>query len=69
MSILLRKFYEETQDTFELQLLAGAEGLDNDISWIYLYEDMDNMDFLRGGELTITTGMMSKRPQLAIQFD
>ncbi len=60
MSILLRKFYEETQDTFELQLLAGAEGLDNDISWIYLYEDMDNMDFLRGGELTITTGMMSK---------
>ncbi len=60
MSILLRKFYEETQDTFELQLLAGAEGLDNEVSWIYLYEDMDNMDFLRGGELTITTGMMSQ---------
>lgn len=60
MSILLRKFYEETQDTFELQLLAGAEGLNNDVSWIYLYEDMDNMDFLRGGELTITTGIMSQ---------
>lgn len=59
MSIVLRKFYEETQDSFELQLLAGAEGLDNEVSWIYLYEDMGNMDFLRGGELTITTGMMS----------
>lgn len=56
MAILLSDLFHTSKDIYKLQLIAGKEGLSQSVLWVYLAEDM-NEDFLRGGELVITTGM------------
>jgi hypothetical protein len=57
MSIILADLYHATQDTYQLQLLAGAAGLQRPIDWVQFTEDIATTDFLKGHELIITTGM------------
>ena len=56
MAILLSDLFHTSKDIYKLQLIAGKEGLSQSVLWVYLAEDM-NEDFLRGGELVITTGI------------
>lgn len=57
MSIILADLFHATQKTYQLQLLAGATGLNTPIDWVQFTEDRATTDFLKGGELIITTGM------------
>ncbi|OFV70432.1 PucR family transcriptional regulator [Acetobacterium wieringae] len=57
MSIILADLFHATKKTYQLQLLAGATGLNNPIDWVQFTEDSATTDFLKGGELIITTGM------------
>ncbi|WP_373484569.1 PucR family transcriptional regulator [Acetobacterium sp.] len=57
MSIILADLYQATQNTYQLQLLAGAAGLQRPIDWVQFTEDIATIDFLKGRELIITTGM------------
>jgi hypothetical protein len=57
MSIILADLFHATQKTYHLQLLAGATGLNTPIDWVQFTEDSATTDFLKGGELIITTGM------------
>ena len=57
MSILLADLFHATQKTYQLQLLAGTAGLNTAIDWVQFTEDSATTDFLKGGELIITTGM------------
>ncbi|MBA2297883.1 MAG: PucR family transcriptional regulator ligand-binding domain-containing protein, partial [Actinobacteria bacterium] len=41
----------------ELELAAGADGLDNLVSWVHVSELADPTPWLEGGELLITTGL------------
>ncbi len=58
MAILLKELYEETKETYGLQLVAGSSGLDHTMSWVYISEDPGTLEFLQGGELIITTGIL-----------
>lgn len=58
MAILLRDLYKETKSTYGLDLIAGEEGLDHLMNWVYISEDPDTLEFLHGGELIITTGVL-----------
>lgn len=58
MAILLRDLYKETKDTYGLDLIAGEEGLDHLMNWVYISEDPGTLEFLHGGELIITTGVL-----------
>lgn len=58
MSVLLQTLYEETKKTFGLTVLAGASGLENPVSWIYIAESLAGPGYLNGGELIITTGIL-----------
>ena len=58
MAILLRDLYKETKSTYGLDLIAGEEGLDNLMNWVYISEDPGTLEFLHGGELIITTGVL-----------
>ena len=60
MAVWLREVYRETQRQFQLKLLAGEAGLDHILKWVYVAEDHTTTDFLRGGELIITTGVLSR---------
>jgi PucR family transcriptional regulator, proline-responsive transcriptional activator len=57
MAVSLKNIYENTKEKFKLELLAGADGLENTVSWVHLIEDVTTTDFIRGSELIITTGL------------
>ena len=68
MSYSLHYFIRKTSTRYQLTQLAGNAGLHADISWVYLMEDIENTDFLRGGELVITTGMSIHSEQTLLAF-
>lgn len=59
MSITIDELYRETRQQFQLTLVAGAGGRNNIVNWIYIAEDIENIQFLQGGELVISTGFGS----------
>lgn len=44
----------------QLKPLAGKDGMDNVISWVYCMEDPHYVDWLKGGELVLITGLVTK---------
>ncbi|MGN1009148.1 MAG: PucR family transcriptional regulator [Butyricicoccus sp.] len=59
MALKLGDLYEEYHRRFQLEQIAGAAGLGSIVKWIYVAEDYATSDFLHGGELLITTGVIS----------
>lgn len=57
MSITLSELYTQTKGIYQLELLAGSRGIDNIMNWVYVSEDLNNAEFIQGGELVITTGV------------
>lgn len=57
MSIILADLFFATKNSYQLQLVAGAAGLSTAIDWVQFTEDIATTNFLKGGELIITTGM------------
>lgn len=55
--ISLNSLYESIKETYKIKLISGEKGISNAVSWTYFTEDFSSIDFIRGGELTITTGM------------
>lgn len=47
----------------QLKLLAGKEGLNHVISWVYYMEDYHYVDWLKGGELVIVTGLITREEE------
>ena len=58
MSLHLTDIFEETGEKYQLQLMAGQNGLFRELSWVYVTEDPANASFLRKGELVISTGAL-----------
>ena len=56
MAIILRDVLEKLHDV-EITLVGGEEGLDNVVTWVHMVENEEISDFLRGGEITFTTGI------------
>ena len=50
-------FYKANMDKYKLKIIAGKSGLKKPALWLYMAEDKSAFDFIRGGELTVTTGM------------
>ncbi|MFA9466378.1 MAG: PucR family transcriptional regulator [Velocimicrobium sp.] len=57
MQTQVKTLYEFGKSKYKLSFRSGQEGMSNSVSWIYLAEDIQNMSFLKGGELVITTGL------------
>lgn len=60
MALILGDLYAETKNRFQLELIAGKAGLGGIIKWVYITEDYSTSDFLSGGELVLTTGVLSE---------
>jgi len=63
MAISIQSLFSATQTIYRLKCIAGAEALDNYVSWMYYTEDLSTLDFIRGGELVLTTGMSIGRQE------
>ena len=57
MGIQVKTLFEQTKEKYGLNLEGGENGLSNAASWVYLAEDIQNISFLKGGELIVTTGL------------
>ncbi len=57
MALTLQSLFNSTADLYRLKLLAGRKGMHHPVSWMYYTEDTSTIDFIRGGELAVTTGM------------
>ncbi|MDR1136201.1 MAG: PucR family transcriptional regulator ligand-binding domain-containing protein [Clostridiales Family XIII bacterium] len=53
----LSELYADSKEVHNLTLIAGRYGLSGEISWVHIMEDVNTIDFLRGNELVITTGI------------
>jgi len=61
MSLTLNTIFNFSETPFKLKLIAGKQGLLNTVSWIYYTEDPETIEFIRGNELAITTGLNIER--------
>jgi hypothetical protein len=61
MPLSIQSLFNSTKDIYRLKVLAGGQGMTNPVSWMYYTEDASTIDFIRGGELAITTGMSISR--------
>ena len=64
MPLQLSRLYESTKDTHRITLYGGAGGLENMVNWVHLLEDISTVDFIRGSELILTTGMVCRRDDI-----
>ena len=55
-ALMLGTVFEQTKEKYGLQLLAGEQGMHRSLRWLYFSEDIENAEFLRGGELMLLTG-------------
>jgi predicted DNA-binding protein YlxM (UPF0122 family) len=60
MRTQISDLFQTTKEKYSLTLHSGDFGLTNSVSWVYLAEDFQNMPFLKGGELVITTGLFTR---------
>lgn len=60
MRTQISELYEHAKEKYRLVLHGGQAGLNNSASWVYLAEDIQNISFLKGGELVITTGLFTQ---------
>lgn len=68
MAITMQYIYETYKESFALKLLAGEEGMNRIVSWVYYSEDRETTSFLYGNELIITTGIVSKTSDWLLLF-
>lgn len=59
MKTQVSELYEFAKLKYNLCFHSGQNGMSNSVSWIYLAEDIQNISFLKGGELVITTGLFT----------
>ncbi|MEA4973186.1 MAG: PucR family transcriptional regulator ligand-binding domain-containing protein [Candidatus Metalachnospira sp.] len=57
MAITLEKLCENTEERYNLKLIAGKDGLKSAIRWVHMVEDSEVPNFLHGNELIFTTGI------------
>ena len=63
MAISIQTLFSSTQTIYRLKCIAGADALQNYVSWMYYTEDLSTLNFIRGGELVLTTGMSIGRKE------
>lgn len=56
MAVQLARLLEGVQDQ-EIEVLAGAAGLQNPIRWVHMVEGLEISSFLEGGEMAFVTGI------------
>ncbi len=61
MSISVQSLYSATKDIYRLKVIAGKDGMNRNVSWMYYTEDESTISFIRGGELAVTTGLHLER--------
>lgn len=57
MAVTLEKIYYLAMRKYNMQLVAGREGIYTNVSWLHIVEETKYANFLTGGELVLYTGV------------
>lgn len=68
MSIMVKKLYKNGSFLYKMKLVAGGNGLSNLVKWVHIIEDDQATDFLHGGELVFTAGILNCRNDWLLDF-
>jgi len=68
MSITLYDLYHQSKSKYKLKLIAGEAGLKNVVSWAQFTEDILTVNFLKGSELVLTTGLNANNSKWIYEF-
>ena len=60
----LKRIWMEVKNKYQMRLAAGRKGLERQIDWVHIIEDVQVAEFLRGGELVFTTGIVVREEYL-----
>ena len=60
----LKRIWMEVKNKYQMRLAAGRKGLERQIDWVHIIEDVQVAEFLRGGELVFTTGIVGREEYL-----
>ena len=60
----LYKLWKEVEKKYQMRLEAGEKGLSRETDWVHIIESLQVAEFLRGGELVLTTGMKGEEQWL-----
>lgn len=59
MAMTVKKLYVQAESAYSMKLIAGENGLNNWVSWTHILEEIPSSEYLEGGELVFTTGIIS----------
>lgn len=62
MSVSLKYLYQEVME-YGVNLIAGENGLKNQVKWTHIAENEEIVDFIKGKELVFTTGLAMKNDE------
>lgn len=68
MSTTLEKIYYTAMRKYNMKLVAGNEGIWNNVSWLHILEEKENANFLNGEELVLLTGIGIKNREDLIEY-
>lgn len=68
MAVVLEKIYEVAMQNYHMKLLAGEKGLYKLVDWVHVVEEYDYIEFLKGRELIVTTGIIKPDDEGILKF-
>ena len=68
MSVTLFDLFNQSKSQYKLKLIAGEPGLNNVVSWVQFTEDIMTVNFLKGSELILTTGLNANNTKWIYEF-
>lgn len=68
MSIVLEKVIKDSQNLYNMKLIAGEKGLKNIVQWVHVVEEYNMNSFLGGNEIILTTGIACDNGHSLLDF-
>lgn len=59
MALTIKELFQDTHERYGLKLIAGANGLQRTVSWVYVCEDPSYSNYLNKNDLIISTGALT----------
>ena len=60
MALTLSQLCVNVENTYQMKLIAGEDGMDNVVRWVHIIEDIEVSHFINGQELIFTTGIAQR---------
>lgn len=68
MAVMVKNLYRNGMFLYKMNIVAGRAGLNNLAQWAHIIEDDNITNFLHGGELVFTAGILNNRPGWLLSF-